>query len=100
MRSFTIESVKKMNGSRVNYTEGRYMSETASQSAKKAFTKIYHHLDAKGPLSLKITMKETTQNSNKKEYTYRVTKKTDKVEVERDGKIITYNFTTKVKSLN
>jgi hypothetical protein len=67
MRSFTIKSIKKLNGSRVNYTGGRFESETPVASARKAFTKAYHHLKAKGPLSLKITIRETTQNSKKKE---------------------------------
>ena len=42
MRSFTIESIKKTSGGRVNYTGGRFIS---AASAKKAFTKAYHHLE-------------------------------------------------------
>jgi hypothetical protein len=99
MRSFTIESINKYGAGRVNYTGGRFISETPSAAAKKAFTKAYHHLKAKGPMSLKICVRETTQGSLKKEYTYRVTKKSEKVEVERNGETITYNFTTKIKSV-
>ena len=99
MRSFTIESIQKYKSGKVNYTGGRFISETPSAAAKKAFTKAYHHLHSKGPLSLKVCVRETTRGSVKKEYTYRVTKKSEKVEVERNGEIIIYNFTTKIKSL-
>jgi len=100
MRSFTIDSVEKTGGSRVNYTGGRFISETPSGAVKKMFTKIYHHTRGKGPMSCKITMHETSSGSNKKEYVYRVTKKSEKVEVEYKNTTVTYNFTTKVKSLN
>jgi hypothetical protein len=99
MRSFTIESVQKTGGGSVRYTEGRFMSETPSGACQKAFTKVYHHLKAKGPLSLKITMRETTQGSAKKEYNYRVTRKSHTTEVERNGEIIVYHFITKIKSI-
>ena len=98
-RSFTIESINKYGAGKINYTGGRFISETPSAAAKKAFTKAYHHLKAKGPMSLKICVRETTQGSHKKEYYYRVTKKSQKVQVERDGETITYNFNTKIKSL-
>ena len=98
-RSFTIESIKKTKGGKVNYTGGRFISETPAASAKKAFSKAYHHLNAKGPLSLKITMRETTQGSAHKMFEYRVTRKAERVEVERDGEVIVYNFVTKVKSI-
>jgi hypothetical protein len=98
-RSFTIENIKKINGSTVRYTGGRFLSETPSASAKKAFTKAYHHLKASGPLTLKISIRETTQNSLHKIYDYKVTKKAAHVEVEINGETIVYNFTTKIKSI-
>jgi hypothetical protein len=98
-RSFTIENISKTKGGRVNYTGGRFISETPASSAKKAFSKAYHHLNAKGPLSLKITMRETTQGSAHKMFDYRVTRKAERVEVERDGEVIVYNFVTKIKAI-
>jgi hypothetical protein len=98
-RSFTIEGIQKTKGGRVNYTEGRFISETPAGAAKKAFSKAYHSINATGPLSLKIKIRETTQGSMHKTYDYRVTKKAEKVELERNGEMITYNFTTKVKSI-
>ena len=99
MRSFTIEAVKRTSGGSVRYTGGRFISETPNGAAKKAFTKAYHHLKATGALSLKIKMRETTQGSLKKEYEYRVTRKAQTTEVERNGEVIVYHFTTKTKSI-
>ena len=98
-RSFTIDKIEKTSGGKVNYTEGRFMSDTPLAAARKMFTKAYHHTKSKGPLSLKISLHETTQNSNKKEYRYRVTRKSEHTEVEREGEIIVYKFTTKIKSI-
>lgn len=98
-RSFTIESIYRNNGGRINYTDGRFLSETPAGAAKKVFSKAYHSINAKGPLSLKIKIRETTQGSLHKIYQYRVTRKAEKVEVERNGELITYNFTTKIKSI-
>ncbi len=98
-RSFTIEHVQKINGSNVNYTGGRFKSEIPSSSASKMFSHIYHYLGATGPLSLKITLRETTQGSLKKLYSYKVSKIVDKVSVEHDGVIVHYNFSTKVKTI-
>ena len=75
------------------------MSETPAASAKKAFTKAYHHLKAKGAMSLKIQIRETTQGSAHKTYEYRVTRKAENVEVERDGELVVYKFTTTIKAI-
>jgi hypothetical protein len=99
MRSFTIESINKTSGATVKYTGGRFLSLIPSGAASKVFTKAYHHIKANGPLSLKITIRETTQNSLKKEYNYRVTRKAQTTEVERNGEVIIYNFITKTKSI-
>jgi hypothetical protein len=98
-RSFTIESIQKTKSGRVNYTGGRFLSETPSGAAKKAFSKAYHSINATGPLSLKIKIRETTQGSIHKIYNYKITKKSEKIEIERNGEMITYNFTTKIKSI-
>ena len=98
-RSFTIVRIEKTGGSKLNYSDGRFMGETPSQVAKKVFSHAFRTCSSQCN-SFKITIRETTQGSNKKEYKYRVTKKNEKVEIERGGEIITYNFITKVKSLN
>ena len=102
MRSFTIEKVTASNGRSINYIGGRFLSETPRQSAGKAFTKVYHHVQTTKtkPFSAKIVIRETTQNSNHKLYTYRVTKKNQKSVVLIDDEEVVFNFITKVKSLN
>lgn len=97
-RSFTIVKIEKSCGS-LDYIEGRFMGERPSQVAKKVFSHAYRECKGKCN-SFKITIRETTMCSLKKEYSYRVTKKNKTVEVERGGKTIIYHFTTKVKSLN
>lgn len=48
---------------------------------------------------MKIIIRETTQNSLKKEYRYRVTRIKDHRIVERDGIEIEYNYTTRVVAI-
>jgi len=97
-RSFTIESAEKMNGQKINYTEGRFKSDTPRQAARKMFSKIYSYLNITTPLILKITLRETTQGSNKKHFSYKVSKQSQKKTIERDGKLITFNYITKIES--
>lgn len=97
-RSFTIESVYK-NKTKLNYSGGRYISASPSSAAKKAFTNIYNSLNTNGKMSLIITIRETTQDSNKKLYKYKVSRVKEIKTIERDGVNITYNFSTKVKSM-
>ena len=93
MRSFEV-STAHVNSKNVPYT-GRFISNVPSGAAKKAFSKIYHHLNKSGPLSMKIVMQETTSGSAKKLYSYKVTKVAQKSVVEKGGELITFNFTTK-----
>lgn len=101
-RSFTIISVQQQNGSKVNYTGGRYLNDTPIESVKKMFSKIIGSMPSnvtKNGVTLKITLKETTSGSHKKEYIYKVSKQNKLTTVKRDGKEITYKFITKVKSI-
>jgi hypothetical protein len=98
-RYFTIESIEQSNGRKVNYTGGRFKSDTPRQSAPKVFSKAYHYLSASGPLTLKIKIREVTQGSLKKSYTYKVSRISQKTTVERDGESITYNFTTRTSAI-
>ena len=99
MRSFTILDITKTNGNKVNYTEGRFIGETPGSVVKKCFSHAYRHC-RKNCNSMKITIRETTQNSLKKEYRYRVTRIKDHRIVERDGEEIEYTYSTRVKSIN
>ena len=99
MRSFTILKVDKKEGGKVQYEGGRYTGEIPANVAKKMFSQCNKHCRTKCG-SMVITMKETTQNSNKKEYKYRVSRKKQDTTIVRNGVEIHYSFVTKVKSLN
>ncbi|NBU33709.1 hypothetical protein EB118_05345 [bacterium] len=99
-RSFTVESVYR-SGTRKSFSGGRYISDTPSGAAKKAFSQAYKSLrDKSGRVSLEINIRETTRGSLGKTFSYRVTRVYDPVEVYRKGELITYDYTTKIKSLN
>ena len=98
MRSFTIESVTRPNGSHINYTGGRFESDSKNAPvlvAKKMFTKA----STKNTKSLTIKFRETTQGSTGKIFTKRVTRTYDPVEVDHNGVMVTHEYITKVKSL-
>lgn len=95
-RSFTIVSATA-SGKKIKYEDGRFVNETPREAVRKMFSKI--HQSHKKTKSIIITLRETTQNSDKKEYKYKVTKVPHKTEVERDGKTIVYKYTTKIVSI-
>lgn len=97
-RSFTIEAIYKRE-KKISFNGGRYISDRPSNSASKAFTQFYRHYNYIGPMSVEIWMRETTQNSAKKLYKYKIKKVKNEINVERDGRIIKYKFSTNVKSL-
>jgi hypothetical protein len=98
-RSFTIVSIEKVGESKLSYKDGRFLSNTPSGAARKMFSKAHSHCRNKCN-SFKITLRETTQNSLKKEFKYRVSRVKQETEVEYNGETIIHLFTTKVKSLN
>ena len=99
-RSFTIVSIEKTGGAKVQYKDGRFMSSTPAGAASKMFGQAQQRC-RDTCLSFKITLREMTQGSLKKIYKYRVTRVKDPVEIEyKNGDIVVHEFTTKVKSLN
>ncbi len=98
MRSFTTVSAHR-GSKNLNLSGGRYISDTPVAAAKKAFSQIVQTNDFRGKVSLKITIKETTRGSAHKEYTYKVSKVPEITEVDLNGTIVRYTFTTKVKAL-
>lgn len=91
-RSFTVQS------SSVGGKGGRYMSASPYSAASKAGRVLLK--DKKGSAEVKITLRETTQGSAHKEYTYVVKKeKLSKPKVFKRGSTeIKINFVFKVKS--
>lgn len=96
-RSFTVEAFYR-SGNKLKTHGGRYISTTPSASAKKAFSQyIRNHKNAGN--SLVVDLKETTSGSAHKVFKYRVSKVSDKKEVERDGKTIVYKYSIKTRAL-
>jgi hypothetical protein len=96
-RSFTIESIHTTNGKLVRFTGGRFVSATPASAARKIFSRVYRESKGRGPMTLKVAVRETTRSNEGKVFTYNVMRVAQKRQVERDGQLITYNFTTKVK---
>ena len=95
MRSFTIESVYKPNGSKVNYESGRFMGARPSDAVRKMFTKASNS----STTALNITLRETTAGSAHKTFKYKVTRVPEEKTIVRDGVEVTFHYTTKVKSM-
>lgn len=96
-RSFTVEAAYNTNGNKLRFHGGRYISKTPSSAARKAFTQMTRH--KKGKVALLIHIRETTMNSHHKTFVYKVTRKREDNEVERDGETILYKYVTKVKAM-
>jgi hypothetical protein len=97
-RSFTVDAVQR-GSNKLRFKGGRYMGETPMAAAKKAFSQVCQTKGIKGSCTLKIKIHETTSGSNKKEYHYRVSRVSDYREVERDGQLIEYRYSIKIKSI-
>lgn len=98
-RSFAIEHASRGN-KKFKIEGGRYISDTPAQAAKKAFSQIYRQFcKCGGKMVMVIHMKETTKDSNKKIFKYKVSKVAEKTTVERDGKMITFNYRTKIEAI-
>jgi len=74
-RTFTIHTVTTVNGCVTKKPKStRYHSSSAIGAAKKAHTVLCARKRTKGTCTFLITMRETTQGSNKKLYTYKVSR--------------------------
>jgi len=93
-RNFKIVSVKNTAGKNKKFNQdSRFESMTPVGAARKAMTKICQATNVRGRCSFIITVQETTQGSNKKEFRYKVNRvKVDTQTVERDGVNIEYNY--------
>ena len=96
-RSFKIVSITRA-GKHLGLTGGRYISQTPAGAAKKMFSHAVRTLKTCGKCTLTITLAETTADSAKKIYVYKITKINNPVEIERNGKTILYKFKVTAKS--
>jgi hypothetical protein len=98
-RSFAIEEASRGN-KKFKIQGGRYISDTPALAAKKAFSQIYRQFcKCGGRMVMIIHIRETTKDSHKKLYKYKITRIAEKKTIERDGKMITYNYKTKVEAI-
>ncbi len=81
--------------------KGRYMSANPSGAARKAFSQLCRSDKKTGECTMEIELRETTQDSKKKVYKYRVSRKKleEPLKIDRGGKSITVSYETKVKSM-
>lgn len=74
-RSFTVVEASKHGGCSTKFVGGRYINRNPYGAAKKAFTELCRVKDIRGVCSLVITIRETTEGSKKKEFTYKLNRK-------------------------
>ena len=99
-RSFTIVHVTDSNGKKKGKANlgGRFISSNPASAARKAGSQICKNTKVKGRCSLIITVKETTQGSNNKEFTYKFNRVYEPTTVSYNGVDITHNYKTTVKA--
>uniref|UniRef100_A0A6C0E4B9 Uncharacterized protein n=1 Tax=viral metagenome TaxID=1070528 RepID=A0A6C0E4B9_9ZZZZ len=97
-RSFTLVAALR-GGKSLNVVGGRFISETPSSAAKKAFSKVYNELDIIGRITLTIQIRETTRGAQGNLYKYKVSKINKPTEVQVGDSTIIYKYITKVKSI-
>lgn len=93
-RYFKITHASTVNGCKTKIPHHtRYMSNSPKAAAKKALTTLCSRKSIHGKCTLIITVKETTNDSHKKSYTYKVSRtKLDKPVVLANG--VTFHYKT------
>ena len=92
-RSFTIIEIKSKDTNINKKVGGRFISKTPMNAAKKAFSKILNKNKEKY-FKMTLKIKETTRNSNKKTFTYKLSRvfKKNPEKVKIGNKEIIYNY--------
>ena len=103
LRSFTIVNIAKHGGCKTKFHAGRYLSRTPAAAARKAFNAHCRTKRIRGVCTLVVTMKETTKDSKKKMYSYKLNRRKLKEPVIRlEGQpgeyVVEYN--SSIKSVN
>lgn len=93
-RSFKVINILSKDA-KISSKGGRYKSKTPANAARKAFNQIFRKIN-KDFIKSEITIKETTRNSSKKEYSYLFTriKKLRPLEIKKNNKNIKINYKT------
>jgi hypothetical protein len=73
-RSFTVERVGKHGSCKTKGRGGRFINKTPAGAARKAFSEFCRTKRVKGVCTLLVTMRETTQGSGGKLFTYKLSR--------------------------
>lgn len=98
MRHFTIVSVYK-GSTDLEVSGGRYTSKIPVAAAKKAFSQTVQTKKIDGETDVVVKIRETTQDSSHKEYSYKVSKVPQEKEIKIGDKIVRYKFAVKATAI-
>ena len=102
VRTFAVSQVNRQGDCKTKFKPGRYTGRTPAGAARKAFSELCRAKSIKGVCTLTVTVRETTQGSNKKEFSYKLNRhKLDKPLVMLKGtkNEFTINYQTTAKSV-
>lgn len=101
-RTFTIHDAKHVDGCHTKFKNkdysGVYVSSSPGGAAKKALTQLCRVKKIHGQCALFITVRETTQGSSKKQFTYKLNRVKLSKPLELKGRVI--HYTSKAKSVS
>lgn len=83
-RTFTVEMAQRMDGCKTKFYNkqytGIYLANDPASAAKKAATQLCRVKKLSSKCVLFITVRETTQGSQHKEYSYKISREKNKIE--------------------
>lgn len=98
-RSFTIVDVRRVDGCQTKFANkdytGVYLGSTPAQAAMKTLRRLCDVKRIKGACTLVVTIRETTQESKHKEFTYKIRREKLDDPVVLENRTIEYNTTIK-----
>ena len=101
-RSFTVERVGKHGSCKTKGKGGRFINKTPAGAARKAFSEFCRTKRIKGVCTLLVTMRETTQGSAGKMYTYKLNRhklKNPLIRLEGTDKEFVIAYSSSIKSV-
>ena len=75
LRSFAVVNVGKHGGCKTKFSSGRYLGRNPAAAAKKAFNNFCRQKKIRGVCTLIVTVRETTQGSKNKDFSYKLHRK-------------------------
>lgn len=75
LRSFAVVGATRQGACKTKSHRGRYIGRTPAGAARKAFSELCRVKRIRGICTLFVTIKETTQGSAHKQYTYKLSRR-------------------------